>query len=242
MAAATMRGAWHSGWNGARIRHRRPGSAAGMLAVLIVIGVLGIGLPAGLGLIARRRKDLAEKPDAYGEINKWLLGEYGLGARDRSLVQRAVLGRYAPISPMDERVWRKPIEQGPVPLRADLLAAARGLAVRVAANQFRSQRAARWMFGVTQVVGAGYAGFGIFVLATGWGGQRFSGGWAVVNAALLIWSGAYFQLAGRRRRRTAQRYLAAARSQHPGAPGGPGSREEPGSPPRPGGNGASAGT
>ena len=115
-----------------------------MLAVLIIIGVFGIGLPVALWLIARWRKFVPEKPQVYGDVNKWLLSEYGLSSRDRSLVQGAVLGRYAVVTPLDQAP-SGPSRQAPGSLRPELLAAAHGLAARIAADGFRMLRVSRRM-------------------------------------------------------------------------------------------------
>ena len=87
-------------------------------------------------------KSVPEKPQVYGVVDKWLLSEYGLSARDRSLVRGAVLGRYATVTVLDQSL-RGPAPQAPVSLPPDLLDAAHGLAARVAADGFRKLRVAR---------------------------------------------------------------------------------------------------
>ena len=196
-----------------------------MLAVLIIIGVLGIGLPVTLGLIARWRKPGLDKPQVYGEVNKWLLSEYGLGARDRYLVQEAVLGRCAAVTALDQSL-RWPAPQAPVSLRPELLAAARGLAARIAADGFRTLRLARRLGWGQLATGAVALVFGVGVLTAGWGGNQFFGAYAVLEAALFfVPAGAYTALViPRRRRHGAQNYLATAAPESPGSPSAPSGR------------------
>jgi hypothetical protein len=189
-----------------------------MLAVLIIIGVLGIGLPVTLGLIARWRKPGLDKPQVYGEVNKWLLSEYGLGARDRALVQEAVLGRYA-VTALDQSL-RWPAPRAPASLRPELLAAA-----RIAADGFRTLRLTRRLGWGQLATGAVALVFGVGVLAAGWGGNQFFGANAVLEAALFVPAGAYTALViPRRRRRGAQNYLATAAPEGPGSPSAPSGR------------------
>ena len=183
-----------------------------MLAVLIIIAVLGIGLPAGLWLVARRRKDVPDVPQVYGEVNQWLLREYGLGSRDRFQVQEAVLGRYAAV-PALEQSARRPAPQAPASLRPDLAEAAGGLATRVAGDGFRRLRRSRGVGWVQLATGAAAAVFGVCVLAADWGGSRFFGVYAVLEAGLLGSAGAYTALIiPGRRCRAARNYLASAAS------------------------------
>jgi hypothetical protein len=194
-----------------------------MLAVLIIIGVIGIGLPAGLWLIARWRKAVPEKPQVYGEIDEWLLSEYGLGLGDRSLVREAVLGRYAAVTALD-LAPRTPSLKAPVSLRPELLAPAHGLASKVAADGFRMLRVARRGGWVQLATGAVFIVGGICALAAGWGCNRFSGTFvvAVIDAAILVPTGVYNALiVPRRRRRSALSYLTKDGPpvlQEPGAP------------------------
>jgi hypothetical protein len=195
-----------------------------MLAVLIIIGVLGIGLPVALWLIARWRKSVPEKPQVYGEVNKWLLSEYGLGSRDRFLVREAVLGRYAPVTALDQSA-RRPSPQAPVSLRPELLEAARGLAARVVADGFRMLRVARLIGWVQLATGAAAIVGGVGVLAAGWGGNRFFGAYVLLDAALFGPAGVYSALiVPRRRRAGAQKYLATCGSDSPGSPSAPAGR------------------
>jgi hypothetical protein len=197
-----------------------------MLAVLIIIGVIGIGLPVALWLIARWRKPVPEKPQVYGEVNKWLLSEYGLGSRDRSLVQEAVLGRYAAVTALDQSS-RRPSPQAPVSLRPELLEAGHGLAARVVADGFRMLRVARRLGWVQLATGAAAIVCGVGVLAAGWGGDRFFGAYAVLDAALFVPAGVYSALiVPRRRRHGAQKYLATDGSQNPGSPSGSAGRPD----------------
>jgi hypothetical protein len=190
-----------------------------MLAVLIIIGVMGIGLPAALWLIARWRKSVPGKPQVYGEVNKWLLSEYGLGSRDRPLVQQAVLGRYAAVTVLDPPP-RQPAPQAPSSLRPELLEAARGLATRVTADGFRQLRVGRRLGWVQLATGAFAAVYGVCLLAAGWGGNPFFGVYSLLEAGLFfVPAGAYTALfIPRRRRRVAQNYLAAVAPEGPGSP------------------------
>ena len=189
-----------------------------MLAVLIIIGVAGIGLPAALWLVARWRRDVPYVPQVHGEVNKWLLSEYGLGSRDRFQVQEAVLGRYAAVSARDQaaRQWAP---QAPASLRPELAEAARGLATRVAADRFRRLRRSRHMGWVQLATGVAATVFRVCVLAADWGGNRFFGVYAVLEAGPFVSVGTYTALIlPRRRRRAAQVYLGAAASESTGSP------------------------
>jgi hypothetical protein len=187
-----------------------------VLAVLIIIGVMGIGLPAALWLIARRRKFASAKPRVRGEVNEWLLSEYGLGSRDRSLVQEAVLGRYAAVTVLDQSP-RKPAPRAPSSLRPGLLEAARGLATRVATDRFRTLRVGRRIGWVQLAAGAVAAIYGVGVLAAGWGNNSVLGGYTVLDAVLFVSGGTYSALViPRRRRRSALNYLAAAAAEGSG--------------------------
>jgi hypothetical protein len=189
-----------------------------MLAVLIIIGVIGIGLPVVLWLIARWRKSVLEKPRVYGEVNKWLLSGYGLGARDRSLVQEAVLGRCAPVTALDQS-QRRPAPQVPLSLRPGLLEPAHGLAARVAADGFRMLRVTRRIGWVQLATGAIASVYGVCVLAAGRGGNPFFGAYAVLDAGIFVPTGVYSALIiPRRRRHGAQNYLAAADPASPESP------------------------
>jgi hypothetical protein len=189
-----------------------------MLAALIIIGVLGIGLPVALWLIARWRKPVPGKPQVYGEVNQWLLSEYGLGSRDRSAVQGAVLGRYGAMTALDQASGR-PSPQVPASLRPELVEAADGLAARVAADGFRMLRVARRIGWVQLAMGAAALVFGVGVLAAGWGGTPLFGANALLDAALFTPAGVYSGLiVPRRRRQAAQRYLATDGSENPGSP------------------------
>jgi hypothetical protein len=195
-----------------------------MLAVLIIIGVIGIGLPVTLWLIARWRKSVPEKPQVYGEVNKWLLSEYGLGSRDRSLVHRAVLGRYAAVTALDQSALR-PSPQAPVSLRPELLDAAHGFAARVVADRFRVLRVVRLIGWLQLATGAVAIVCGVGMLAAGWGGNRFFGAYVLVDAALFVPAGVYNALTvPRRRRYGAQKYLATSGSDSPGSPSAPAGR------------------
>ena len=197
-----------------------------MLAVLIIIGVIGIGLPVVLWVIARWRKSVPEKPHVYREVNKWLLSEYGLGARDRSLVQEAVLGRYAAVTALDQS-QRGSAPQVPLSLRPGLLEPAHGLAARVVADGFRMLHVARRIGWVQLATGAVAIVYGVCVLALGWGGNPFFGAYAVIDGGIFVPIGVYSALIiPRRRRHDAQNYLAAADPESPGSPSGSAGRPD----------------
>jgi hypothetical protein len=174
-----------------------------MVGVLIVIAVLGIGLPGFLWLILRWRLSVPQKVQGvrHDEIDKWLVSEFNLGWRDRSRVRRAVLA------------WQ---DAYPASLKPALLEAARGLAARVLADQIRQLRLSRrvgWtQLGMT-VAGAGY---GILVLATGWGGTSALGAFLVFNAGISGASAVFNAvLTPRRIRRNAEQVLRIASPESP---------------------------
>ena len=63
-----------------------------MLAVVIVIAVAGIVLPAALWVVARWRKGKPAGPPRPSEVDAWLAREFDLGPNARSRVRKAVLG------------------------------------------------------------------------------------------------------------------------------------------------------
>jgi hypothetical protein len=177
-----------------------------MLVVLIVIVILGVGLPLGLWLVSRRRMTVPAAGNGYelhDEIDRWLISDFNLGWRERTRVRKAVLGR------QNAGPWRlEPGGPESAPLEAPLLEPARGLAARVLADGFRKLRLSRqvgWAgMGLTVV----YAGYGILVLATGWGGQSADGAvilfYAGVSGVVAVYNAV---LAPRRIRRNAERIL-----------------------------------
>jgi hypothetical protein len=185
-----------------------------MLGVLIVLIVLGFGLPVGLWLISRWRMSRPQKlyrGERHDEIDQWLTSEFNLGLADRARVRRSVLGRQAgdPLEP------KRPAND-PAPLAPALLQPARALAARVLADQVRSVRRSRRWGGVQLVSAVAYGGCGIFLLTGTEGGREQTlGGLFVVNACFAGCAGAVLAVAApRRTRRNAEAIL---HSEVPGA-------------------------
>jgi len=181
-----------------------------MLAALIVIVVLGLGLPIGLWLISRWRMSkpqTAYRGDRYDEIDQWLISEFNLGWRSRSRVRTAVLGRQ-----FAARLEPSGRDNDPAPLEPALLEPARALAVRVLANQIGQLRWSRRTGWVTLGLTVVYVGYGIFALTTG----QAIGVFILLNAAASAGLGlSSAVLAPRRIRRDAERLLSGDRP--PGA-------------------------
>jgi len=180
---------------------REPGSASRMAGALIVIVVLGIGLPVVLWLILRWRLSVPEKVQGIrrDEIDKWLVSEFNLGWRDRSQVRRAVLA-----SP----------DADPASLKPALLEAARGLAAQVLADQIRKLRLSRRVGWIQLGTAVAYAGYGIFILATRRGDPV--GAFLVLNAGIFgVGAVSNAVLTPRRIRRNAEQVLRIA---GPGSP------------------------
>jgi hypothetical protein len=140
-----------------------------MLAVLIVIVVLGVGLPLVLLVISRRRMSALTRANGNDEIDQWLIGNFELGYRERSRVRKVVLGR-----PNVESV----------PLEPALLEAARALAVRVLADRVRNLRRSRRLGWAQLGMTVAYGGCGIAVLVVGSAGQQGLGVIFVLNAVI----------------------------------------------------------
>jgi len=151
-----------------------------MVAALIVLLVLGIGLPVVLWVISRWRLSRPETLGGYerrGEIDQWLTSEYHLSDGDRDRVRREVLGRWDVRQAALEPV---PAERRPLP--PALLEPARGLAAGVLAGQFRTLRGRRWVGWLLLGLCVAYAAFGIFALVTDRGGDQTMGVFALVYA------------------------------------------------------------
>lgn len=147
-------------------------------------------MDAALWLILRWRMSVPEMVKGYDEIDKWLVSEFNLGWRDRSRVRRAVLA---------------PQGADPLSLRPALLEAARGLAARVLADQVRKLRLSRRVGWIQLGTAVAYAGYGIFILATG---QLALGAFLVLNAGASGASAVFnTMLAPRRIRRHAGQVL-----------------------------------
>jgi hypothetical protein len=125
-----------------------------VLAAVLIILVLGIGLPA-VGWWGSRKRMSGPDPD-HDEIDRWLIGQYRLAWNDRAEVRRAVLGLAAgDVAP------RKP-----GPLRPELIPAARALAGRVLDGQLSAPRIPRPVGWVLLCVALAYTGGGVRLLIT----------------------------------------------------------------------------
>jgi hypothetical protein len=177
-----------------------------MVAALIVLLVLGIGLPVVLWVISRWRLSRPETLGGYerrGEIDQWLISEYHLSHGDRDRVRRAVLGRWDVRQAALEPV---PAERDPLP--SALLEPARGLAAGVLAGQFRTLRVSRWPGLLLLGLAAAYAAFGIFAIAGERGGDPTMGVYALIYCGLAGVSTVFITvLTPRGRRRGAERVL-----------------------------------
>jgi hypothetical protein len=72
---------------------------------------------------------------------------------------------------------------------------------------------------VQLATGAAGIVYGVWVLAAGWGGNRFFGAYAVLDAGFLVPAGVYSALIiPQRRRHGAQNYQAVAGPESPGSP------------------------
>jgi hypothetical protein len=197
-----------------------------MLAVVIVIAVAGVALPVALWLTARWRKGKPARPPRLSEIDAWLAREFDLGPNARRRVRKAVLARDSTAVAGSKGA----------PLPPELLGPARALAARVLRGQFRWLRVSRGLGWWHALLAAGYAGFGLFVLAIGWGGERPIGA-AFVCLAVLYGALAVLRTVSepRRRRRHAEAFLRATDPANPPDP--PVSPPDPpGSPPDPPGS------
>jgi hypothetical protein len=181
-----------------------------VLALVVVIAVLGVALPSGLWLFARWRMSRPAGPPPYGKVDQWLISEFGLGHRDRARVRLAVLS------------WQRPDKAAvrePRPLPPELLAPARALAARVLAGQVPGQRLSSGLGWSQLLQAACFAGLGVFVLATGGGGERPLGALFLLPAGIYSFSGwTNAVLKPRRLRRNAERVLRGTSTEHPAPP------------------------
>jgi hypothetical protein len=176
-----------------------------MLAALIIIGVLGIGLPLVAFYASRWRMSHPGRNPDHDELDRWLMGEFGLGWSDRAKVRQAVLGRQG---------TDPPGPSGPLPPR--LLAPARALAERVLAGQVPQLRLSRRLGWFLLAFAPAYAGFGLFLLVSGTGKEQNQGALFVFNACCAAALAIGTAIIGpRRTRRRAETILTEA-------PAGPG--------------------
>lgn len=62
-----------------------------MVVALVIIAIFGFCLPIVLFVIMRRRMSEPNKGMGYGEMDRWLISEFGLDWRERQRVRRSVL-------------------------------------------------------------------------------------------------------------------------------------------------------
>ena len=170
-----------------------------MIAALVIVGVLGIGLPAGLFFVSRWRsskpfKAVYREHGYKDDISRWLSSEFQLNWSQRDRVRKIVL----------HGDGMNPALAGP----------AQALAARVLADQVRSLRQTRRTGQVQMVVGVVAAVFAVVVFAGGWSWLGNSAGqaaiWGVLWSVIGCSNGIVLP---RRIRRNAERVLAAADSQ-----------------------------
>jgi hypothetical protein len=129
---------------------------------VVVIVVLGLGMPAVGWWLTRRPPPLATPDSRLGEIDRWLVDQFQLSWHDRSQVRAAVLtGR--PVSD------------------PALEAAARGFAAQVMADRFRALRGARRAGWINLILAAGYPCAVIVLLVV----RHVHQGWPLVAIAVL---------------------------------------------------------
>jgi len=160
-------------------------------AVVAVIAVLGVGLPAaGWWVTTRRPAPVTGAGRGHGEIDRWLVGQFGLGEGDRARVRAAVLAG-------------RPVGD------PGLEAAVRELAAGVLARRFRTLRRAEKLGWLTLVFGACYAAFGLaLVIFVGSGRWQAEAVLAVINGGLLALLGWHQAIhAPRRAHRNAEQIL-----------------------------------
>jgi hypothetical protein len=135
--------------------------------------ILGAGVPAVGWWFSRKPRPLDTADRGHGEIDRWLAAQFGLGWRERSRVQGAVLaGR-----PLSDPA---------------LEAAARGLAAQVLDDRFRTLRLARKVGWLRLVSGVAYLVFAVvFLLISHRGGELALAVLAVLNGGLMIFAGVF---------------------------------------------------
>ena len=179
-----------------------------MLAALIIIVVLGVGLPV-LGWLGIRWRTSGGRDPDHDAIDRWLIAEYGLAWSERSQVRKAVLGQ-----PSHDLEPVKP-EQ----LRPGLHRPAWGLAQRVLAGELSGPRLPRPVGWILLVLAVAYTVAGVVTLAAGHGERQIQGLlYTVLGAAEIAIVVAAVLLAPRRARRRAARVLAVTGDGDPARP------------------------
>jgi hypothetical protein len=166
-----------------------------MVWAVVVVVVLALGTPVAGWWFARRPPPLDTADRGHGEIDRWLVEQFGLGGRERSRVRAAVmLGR-----PSSD------------PALAD---AARGLAAQVMADRFRTLRLGRKVGWFNLILGLAYAAFAIGVMIVGpWPGKWFLGVFGCFNGWVLSLIGVHHAFRNPRRiRHHAQLVLRSSRN------------------------------
>jgi hypothetical protein len=179
-----------------------------VLAALIIIVVLGIGLPV-LGWLGIRWRTSGGRDPDHDAIDRYLLAEYGLTWSERSRVRKAVLGLQGhDLEPMKQ-------EQ----LQPGLYPPARALARRVLAREVPVPRVPRPLGWILLLLAVAYTAFGVVILASGHGKSQAQG---VINTigggadiAVVV---ATVLLTPRRARRRAERVLAITSDADPARP------------------------
>ena len=174
-----------------------PGSSHSVLAALLVILVLGIGLPALAFFGSRWRTRRGKDPD-HDTIDRWLMDEYQLDWRDRGQVRKAVLGAQAS---MDLEPAK--LEQ----LRPALYSPAHGLARQVLAGELSGPRVPRPLGWFMLVFAVAYTGLGVATLTLDGRNQANGVLYVVFGCADIVVVVTTVLLAPRRARRRAERVL-----------------------------------
>ena len=179
-----------------------------MLAALIIIVVLGIGLPV-LGWLGIRWRTSGGRDPDHDAIDRYLLAEYGLTWSERSRVRKAVLGLQGhDLEPMK-------LEQ----LQPRLYPPARALARRVLAGELPSSRIPRPVAWIMLGVALAYTAVGVVLLVVGHGAEQTRGALATTGGAAdtAVVVGAVL-LVHRTTRRRAERVLAITSDADPARP------------------------
>jgi hypothetical protein len=156
--------------------------------------VLGVVLPLVGWWFTRKPPPLDTADRGHGEMDRWLVDQFGLGWRDRSRVRAAVLAG-------------RPVED------PALEAAARGFAAQVTADRFRTLRVARRVGWFNTMFGLGYVVLAIVVLIISREPAFWTlGVFGVFNGGAALWAGTYQAVrTPKRHRRNAELILHSSR-------------------------------